>query len=623
MCGIAGYTGVSASDDIKKMIDKINYRGPDAQITFQNDQISLAHARLSILDLRTEGNQPMYSKDGRFIIVFNGEIYNFKALQHKHIPEVFLRTETDTEVVLELYIKLGPAMLNEIRGMFAIAIFDQQKSELFLARDRMGKKPLYYFQNKDHFIFASELKSILAHSKVPHKLNLQSLNRYLSFDYVPGQESIAKDIYKLNPGHYMLITQNNINTYEKFWSPVFLPKSNFNFDEAVTQLDQLLDEACKERMMSDVPLGVFLSGGLDSSTVAYYTQKNAQKPIQTFSIGFEDLSYDESNYARAVAKHLGTDHYEQKLGARETLQLIDEIYPLVDEPFADASLIPTYFLSKFTRTKVTVALGGDGSDELLAGYPTFITERYRSIFNLFPKSIWAMAEKSIPFLFKPSDKNISLDFKLKQLLRGFSGTKAQTHQLWLGSFNAKEKQSLFNKDIYQELIDPSGLSLADEIHASQSHLNQFDQTTLYYIQTYLVDDILVKVDRASMYNSLEVRAPFMDQKLVEFLLTLPQSFKQKGNEGKYILKKLMENKLPQDIIYRPKKGFGIPLSDWIRKDLRNSIEETLLSPQPFFNRDYIQKILNEHLQRKQNHRKLIWNLYMFLRFSHHFPSLEL
>ena len=614
MCGIAGYTGSGEEQVLKNMIDAIRHRGPDARVTFCDKNISLAHARLSILDLRAEGNQPMFSPDKKLVITFNGEIYNYLQLKKELAGKYTFQTTTDTEVLLYLYKEYGVGMLDKINGMFVFALYDYGTEELFIAKDRMGKKPLYYTVTDSGFVFASEIKAVLQHPAVKKELNLEAVNQYLTFDYVPTPNSIIKNVFKLEAAHYLIVKNNSVKQKKNYWEHDFTQSENLSFQQATEQLNSLLNDATASRLMSDVPLGVFLSGGLDSSTVAYYAQKNSTKKIKTFSIGFENKSYDESDYAEQVAKHLGTEHHTQVLTSKHTLELIDEIYPFVDEPFADASLIPTYFLSQFTRKHVTVALGGDGSDELMAGYPTFISDKFKQPFASLPSSAIQAILKTTNLL-PVSDKNISFDFKVKQYLRGFLSKKNHIHQLWLGSFTLGEKEKLFKAPVYKSLQDKPGLRIIDvHFDAAKNNWSDFEKITYYYYQTYLLDDILVKVDRASMYNSLEVRAPFLDRYVVEFLNGLPQAFKQKGLNGKYILKKLMEGKLPNDIIYRPKKGFGIPLSDWIRKDLKTEMERVLFKEDNYFNQSYIKQLVAEHQAKKNNHRKLLWNLYILKRY---------
>ena len=615
MCGIAGFTGWGDEQIARNMIQAIKYRGPDSTGVFAHSEFTLAFARLAIIDLRPEGNQPMLSADKRFVIVFNGEIYNYQSLRKELEPHFSFNSLSDTEVLLNLYARDGVNMLQSINGMFAFAIYDFEKKELFVARDRMGKKPLYYTTTSNSFVFASELKAVLQHPSVTKKLNIEAVNQYLTFDYVPTPSSIVQNVFKLEAGHYLIAKNNQVIKKQSYWEHDFSRHNPIPFNDAVHHLDNLLNDAVKSRLMSDVPLGVFLSGGLDSSAVAYYAQKNSAQKIKTFSIGFENKSYDEASYALQVSKHLATDHYTEILSAQQTLDLMDEILPLVDEPFADASLIPTYFLSRHTRHFVTVALGGDGSDELMAGYPTFISNYFKGPFANLPKPFIRTLMSFFRTALKVSDKNISLDFKISQFLRGFSGSPNHIHQLWLGSFLPEEKKALFLPEAYSSLSDKSGLSIIDNCFKTcKDDWTDFEKTSYYYYQTYLQDDILVKVDRASMYNSLEVRAPFLDKNVVEFLNSLPRNYKQKGLESKHILKKLMEGKLPDNIIYRSKKGFGIPLSHWIRHELRESIQETLLEKDDLFDKKYVEKIFSEHQSKKANHRKLIWNLFVLKKF---------
>lgn len=617
MCGIAGFTGVGEETQLRDMINSIRYRGPDAQVAHWREGIGLAHARLSILDLREEGNQPMFTGDRQLAITYNGEIYNFKELKKELSPKYSFSTTTDTEVLLYLYREFGVKMLDRLNGMFAFAIYDFGSRRLFLARDRMGKKPLYYSVSGQSFIFASELKAVLKHPSVKNSINIEALNQYLTFDYIPNPNSLVSGVNKLEPGHFLLVEDNRITTNQAYWKHDFRKNVSIRFDEAKERLHELLNAATARRLMSDVPLGVFLSGGLDSSTVAYYAQKNFTRKISTFSIGFEDKSYDESDYARKVSTALGTEHHMAVMTPKEALAMMDEILPKLDEPFADASLIPTYYLSKFTKKHVTVALGGDGSDELLAGYPTFLSDYFRKPFSWLPAPSINYIIKCVSALLPASDKNISFDFKLKQFLRGFTSENNHTHQLWLGSFLPAEKEKLLKREVFASLSDKSGLRQIDLHYKSTDPAwSNFDKDAYYYYRTYLLDDILFKVDRASMYNSLEVRAPFMDREVVEFLNSLPANFKLRGFKEKFLLKKLMEDKLPAEIIARPKKGFGIPLSDWIRKDLKEEINAVLLNKDDFFNQSYIELLIRQHHSGRYNHRKLIWNLYVIKKLMY-------
>jgi len=622
MCGIAGFVGKGNAEDGWRMIRSISYRGPDFQDVYFENNVCLAHARLSIIDLNPNANQPFFTEDKSAAIIFNGEIYNYLELKDelKKTGRYHFRTNSDTEVLLYLYLEHKEKLFDRINGMFSFAIYDFRSSELLLARDRMGKKPLYYSVMNGTIVFGSELKSILQHPLVSKEINADALNEYLTFEYVPTPHSIFKNISKLEASHYLIFKNGKIISNQPYWKINF-NESNISFPEALQKFDLLLDKATSSRLMSDVPLGVFLSGGLDSSTIAYYAQKNSSQKINTFSIGFEDASYDESSYAHAVAKHLGTDHHEQKLTSQHSIELIPEIAGKLDEPFADASIVPTYMLSKFTRSHVTVALGGDGSDELLAGYPTFLSNYFIGMYASLPhfaKQLIRTTANTLPV----SDKNISFDFKVKQFIKGFEGDRNHIHTLWLGSFTPSEKNLLLAPEVRSNLDDKNGLNAIDRYLEDIPGENFFNKVLYIYYRTYLLEDILVKVDRASMYSSLEVRAPFLDYKVVEFINSLPRHFKLKGLKSKYLLKILMQDKLPQNIIDRPKKGFGIPLSYWLRNDLKPLCEELLsessLSKHHLFNYTFVKKLKEDHYNKKSNNRKLLWNLMIFQMWYNNF-----
>jgi asparagine synthase (glutamine-hydrolysing) len=615
MCGIAGFIGKGTEADLNEMIATLKQRGPDYQGTYLHDAVGLAHARLSIIDLSSSANQPFLNHDKSIGIVFNGEIYNFQELKNElqKLNKYTFVTTSDTEVLLYAYEEYEEKLFDKINGMFAFAIYDFRKNQLLLARDRMGKKPLYYGTFSGTFVFASEIKALLRHPAVSRELNIDALNEYLTFEYVPTPHSIFKNIYKLEPAVYLLWENSTVVKKQPYWKVPF-DTAPISFDDAQKQLYSLLNDAVSVRLVSDVPLGVFLSGGLDSSTVAYFAQKNSTARIKTFSIGFEDKSYDESNYAASVARHLGTEHYVQTLTEKQSLDLIPELSTLIDEPFADPSIIPTYLLSKFTRSKVTVALGGDGSDELLAGYPTFISNYFIDSYAALP-ALFQKVIKRIASYLPVSDKNISFDFKVKQFIKGFELPKQYVHSLWLGSFSPAEKNCLLSRDALSEVNTLHGLEVIDRYLFEVSSATPFNQLLYTYYRTYLLEDILVKVDRASMFTSLEVRVPFLDYRIVEFLSRLPGNFKVRGFTGKYILKELMRSKIPDEIIDRPKKGFGIPLSYWLRNELKPLCNELLseqsLARHSLFNYAYIKQLKDDHFAIRQNNRKLLWTLMIF------------
>ncbi|MFA5841393.1 MAG: asparagine synthase (glutamine-hydrolyzing) [Candidatus Paceibacterota bacterium] len=620
MCGIAGYSGEGDTLILKKMADTLRHRGPDDEGYYSDGRVGLAHRRLSIIDLSPAGHQPMTVEKGDIQVVFNGEIYNFgdlrKGLESRHK----FTGHSDTEVIAHLYEETGEKVFSKIDGMFAIAIYDKTRSKLFLARDRMGKKPLYYGIFDGTLIFGSELKALMVHPKFEKELDIVSLNKYLQYEYIPTPHTMFKNVWKLEPGHYASY-DGTVLTKTKFWEISFVGKEIEapSLKDSLERLDTLLYNAVKKRMVSDVPLGIFLSGGIDSSTIAYYAQRiareNGAKPVKTFSIGFSEGSFDESAYARQVSKYLGTEHEEKILSAKDSLSLIPDIADFLDEPLADASIIPTYLLSRFTREHVTVALGGDGGDELLCGYDTFLAHRLADIYEKIPEFMRKdIFEKLIPLL-PVSQRNMSFDFKAKKFIAGFYGDKKYRNQRWLGAFDKSERAELFSSEVWRGLEGANEFDDIDRYLAECPSDDYYNQLMFMYLRTYMMDDILVKVDRASMYNSLEVRAPFLDTEVVNFLVKQPLSFKLRGLTTKYLLKQLMEDKLPSEIVYRNKKGFGIPLTEWLKGELKPLVKETLseesIKNQGLFNMEYIDKLKKEHFSGQKDNRKQLWALMVF------------
>ncbi len=619
MCGIAGFWGMGDITLAQKMASTLYHRGPDHQGTWQYKDLHFAFARLSILDLDPRSHQPFRSLDERYALVFNGEIYNFLDIKTELQKQGYtFRTTSDTEVLLYACVAWGKAALTRLRGMYAFAFYDAKKNELLLARDRMGKKPLYYISLPGFFAFSSEPKALWLHPSVPRTLSLPALAAYLILDYIPTPHALTEGLKKLEGGHYLVVRDKTIvEGPAAYWRPPLEKSLSIPFEEALERLDILLSEATRIRLVADVPVGVFLSGGIDSSTVAYYAQKHSPTPIKTFSIAFTEKSYDESSYARKVATLLGTDHHEEVLTPQHTLKLLDEVFARLDEPFADASIIPTYFLSQITRRKVVVALGGDGGDELLAGYPTFIADRYQYLLNWAPRYLVRLLMSAAERLLPASDANIAFDFKVRQFLKGFTGPAVERHTRWLSTFLPADLPALLQKDLWHAVAslfqEEPLFFLAPLLKTLPPYTPLFSQVLLIYYKTYLQEDILFKVDRASMYNSLEVRAPFLDREVVDFLTRLPRAYKQRGRETKYLLKKLMTGRLPDEVLFRPKKGFGIPLPQWIRHDLRKEMETLLLSADPIFSATYVRALWENHLNRRQNNRKLLWNLYTLKR----------
>ena len=619
MCGIAGYFGSGNQEILAKMTNALRHRGPDDEGFYLDGPIGLGHRRLAIIDLSPAGHQPMTNDSQDIWLVFNGEIYNFQELRLELVNQGYkFRGNSDTEVIINLYAAIGVEAFKKLNGMFAIALYDARQDKLILARDRLGKKPLYWGIFGTTLIFGSELKALLQHPDCRREINLESLNKYLLYEYVPTPHSIFKGIYKLEPGHYLSYDGGTI-IKKKFWDISFelrITNYELRIEEVINELDKRLNEAVRTRLVSDVPLGIFLSGGIDSSTIAYYAQQNSVKPIKTFSIGFKEDSFDESKYARLAAKHLGTEHYEKILSAKDSLDLIPRIADLLDEPLGDASILPTYLLSEFTKERVTVALGGDGGDELFCGYDTFPAEKFAAIYEKIPIFIRQKIIEAIALNWPVSFKNISFDFKLKKFIAG-GGEKniLRRHASWLGSFSREQRAQLFAPEVWRELQAVNEYEELDAYEANVRQQPDWNKLIYAYLRTYLMDDILVKVDRASMGNALEARAPFLDFQVVDLVNSLPLNLKIRGLTTKFILKKLMQDKLPPQIVRRPKKGFGIPLAQWLTADLRPLLDELLsegyLRRQGLFNSVFVSKLVKDHIERRADNRKPLWTLLCF------------
>ena len=607
MCGIAGYWGCGNTDILQGMGDSLTHRGPDDGGIVQIDSVGLAHRRLSIVDLSPNGHQPMSTLDGNITIVFNGEIYNHRELREKFLSAHAFRGSSDTEVLLYVYEKLGESFLKEIQGMFAIALYDRRVGRLLLARDHMGKKPLFFSLHNETFIFGSELKALRAHPECPRELSKSAIAEYLVFEYIKSPATIYEDIFKLEPGTYLTYDgtsiqhasfsnlESNLGTYEG------------SFADAKEELCTLIENAVEKRMVADVPVGVFLSGGLDSSAIAYFAQKASSQKVQTFSIGFDDTSFDESTYAREVAQRLGTLHHEQIVTAHDLKKLIEKIPQVLDEPMADSSIIPTLILSEFTSGSVKVALGGDGADELFFGYDTFRAKTFADVYGYVPHVLQAGVRKLVEAL-PVSHRYMSFDFKAKKFLSGFDALSSRRNAYWLSAFTPAELSSILTFNVNE----PDIFASVDTLYGTYS--NVWDGLQMDYLKGYLTEEILVKTDRAGMANGLEVRAPFLDINLVHFALTLPVAYKQRGMTGKCLLKEVMKEHLPKNIISRKKKGFGIPIGAWIRTDLRDVFRATILDgalvASGLFKREGLAILLESHQNGAIDNRKKLWTLFV-------------
>ncbi len=622
MCGIVGYLNLDGSslspeeDYIEAMCHSIVHRGPDEQGKITIGPVALGMTRLSIIDLST-GQQPIANEDETVWIVFNGEIYNFQELQKLVVNKGHnLKTASDTEVIVHLYEEYGIDCLQHLEGMFAFAIWDKNKERLFIARDRLGEKPLHFGTFNGQLIFGSELKGILAHPSAGacRQLDPVALQKYLALEYVPAPSSIFQGIEKLMPGHYLLVERGALKK-GCYWQGNLCPR-DISESEAKEKLIELLGKATSLRLIADVPLGVFLSGGIDSSAIAALASRACGKRLQTFSIGFGDKSFDESEHARLVSEHLGTEHHVAQFSPEAACATLESLWEFLDEPLADASIVPTYFLSRMTREHVKVALAGEGGDELFGGYPTYQAHRlaawWRRVPSALRQGLLEPAIRSLPV----SHNNLSFDYKAKRFIQSAGEPAVTRHLHWMGSIPLAEQESLIQPELLrlgsEEALYPGRLTgngsknRQDDVVSTIMHLD---------LTTYLPDDLLVKSDRASMAASLEVRLPFLAYPLVEFALSLPPSLKVRGMTTKYLLKKAISPYLPPQTIRRPKKGFGIPVAKWLRHDFKPLVDELLcedfVKRQGVFLFPYIERLLSEHNEGRFDRRKELWTLFMF------------
>jgi len=612
------------------MTRTLSRRGPDDEGYFIDERggCGLGHRRLSIIDL-AGGQQPLSTPDGRVQVIVNGEIYNFESIKKdlQGRGHAFV-TNSDCEVVCHGYAEWGEGIIERLDGMFALAIWDANERRLILARDRMGKKPLYYAfvgPGRGTLLFGSELKALVAHPLMDRTVDPSGLASYLTYECLPEDASIYSAANKVLPGTAMVFDRERRTTRSfTFWRMRFVGEDVINTDRwTETQMASALRErivaATRARLISDVPLGVFLSGGIDSSTVAAaMAQVVPGSDIKTFSITFDDPSFDEGPHARRVAKHLGTDHHEQTLSPRVMLDILPEVADFMCEPLGDASIIPTYLLSRFTRETVTVALGGDGGDELFLGYPTFQADRVaRRVDRLLGADAQRMLGEGalkLASMLPVSHKNFSLDFKIKRFAQGLGYAPDLRHQAWMGSFLPEEMQAVLTEDMGARALARSPYATVAGFRDLEVR-DPLDALSYQYARLYLTGCVLVKVDRASMAQSLEVRAPLLDTKVVELACALPSRVKMSGMTTKYILKKAVRPWLPNEIIDRPKKGFGIPVGAWLRGPLRNMAYDLLTSSRVradgIFDIGAIQQRLDEHDQGVADHRKALWTLLSF------------
>lgn len=612
MCGIAGSLSWDSKEDpslIEKMMARIIHRGPDAGGVWNDGPINLGHRRLSILDTSVNANQPMSDSSGRYVITFNGEIYNFQEIRNSLLQTgMMFKTHSDTEVVLAAWQRWGLGSLQHLEGMFAFALWDIQNKKLILARDRFGEKPLFYFVHSIHnIVFASELKALQQHPLCPNTINPQAISQFLSLNYILTESCILNNIHKLPPAHYMIVQKDSSPISKPYWSladQFHAPKWELPSPQLSGLLNEALESTVEKCSLSDVPLGSFLSGGIDSSAiVAAMTKRQDASRIKTFTIGFEEDSFNELDKAQYVASHLGVDHHWETASI-DRLSLLPKIVEAADEPFADTSMIPVYILAAMARQYVTVCLSGDGGDELFAGYETYRADQLHRFFRKLPCKGWLLkCADLLPVRFH----KVSFDYKARQFLKGIQLPPQHAHYFWRTIFSEEEKKSLLKPDYSEDVTRHNPFEVFKKFYQDVADCPLMDQHLYVDLKTWLVDDILVKVDRMSMAHSLEVRAPFLNHKFAEWAIRLPLNVKLKKLQTKTILKKSQESILPSSIIYGKKEGFSAPVSHWLTNSSRNRMLDNKLFCE-WFRENEICRLWESHEKGKADHGLKLFGL---------------
>ena len=609
MCGIFGKLFFEKTKieekDYKDCLDEISHRGPDDEGFYVDENIILGSKRLAIIDLSEAGHMPMKNEDGRFWIVFNGEIYNFLELRKNLEKRHKFKSRTDSEVLLHLYEEKGVNCLKYLRGMFAFAIWDKKEKTLFLARDRLGKKPLKYYFNDKFFVFASELKAILKDKEIPKEIDWGAIDEYLTYQYIPHPKTGFKGIFKLEPAHYLLITLDKKIKKERYWNLNYSQKLNLSENEWIKAIEEKLKESVKIRLISDVPLGAHLSGGIDSSTIVAMMAQEMKEPVKTFSIGFKEKEYDETKYARLVAKRYGTDHHELIIEPN-AIEILPKLVYHYEEPYADSSALPTWYLCQMTKNYITVALNGDGGDENFAGYDRYnAVKLYFSLKFLPGKKILKKTNEILYYL-----TQLRIFHKGARFLSSFEEDFISFYVRLIGYFQEEQKEKLYHPDLKKLIENSKGSNFLRKIF-NKTTGEWLDRILYLDINSYLPDDLLVKVDIASMAHSLEVRSPFLDHEFMELCAKIPSNLKVKGHNKKYIFKKLALKYIPKECIFRPKTGFGVPLEFWFKNELLNFLKERILSQEFLnygFNRNFLEQLIKEHQKGIRNHAYRLWAL---------------
>jgi asparagine synthase (glutamine-hydrolysing) len=617
MCGISGFVNANGQAVDRELLGRMNraiiHRGPDEDGFYVDENVGLAMRRLSIIDLAS-GQQPMHNEDKSKWLIFNGEIYNYQELREGLLERGHdLYTRSDTEAVVVLYDEYGPDCLQMLRGMFAFAIWDERDRSLFLARDRVGKKPiLYSHQPNGDLIFGSEFTALLEHPSVSRDVDHDAIDSYMSYLCVPAPQTAFKSIRKLEPGHWLKWKDGAIET-KRYWLPDFSKKIKISEEEAIEETTRILRESTRLRMISEVPLGAFLSGGVDSSTVVALMAQESSSPVKTFSIGFEEQDFSELKHARKVAEHVGAEYHEfiVRPNALEVLPTLVEHY---GEPYADSSAIPTYYVSKETRKHVTVALNGDGGDESFAGYERYVAMELAESYRKIPKAVRSLLIEGPVNMLPTSELKKTRIRDVQRFFTSANEERKQRYFRWMSTFKPAIKPELYTADFAQSVEGNNASHFLDDWFDTANGSGILDATLLTDQMTYLPNDLLVKVDIASMANSLEARSPFLDHKLIEFAASLPENLKLRGISPKSLLKKVAARLVPRDVVYRRKMGFGVPVGHWFRGEMKDFVREVLLSEKAqnrgMVKPEVLTRYVDEHTSGRFDHAFQIWTLLM-------------
>jgi len=616
MCGIVGYVNFSGSfnnEVITNMTKSLFHRGPNSIDVFHHNNVAFGHARLAIIDLDEKSNQPFFSDDGNLIIVFNGEIYNFLEIKKElELSGIRFNTKSDTEVLLKGYQLWGEKVLPKLNGFFAFSIYNKTTEESFFARDRVGIKPFFYYYNNKNFAFSSELKAIIKYPYFEKNLSKTGLKQYLNYQYISGSNSIYEHTFKLEPGCFLILKKGKISI-TRYWdiSNKYNGNNQLSLGENIEKTEELIQNSVKLRLQSDVPLGSFLSGGIDSSLISFFANKYSNNDLKTFTIGFQEKQFDESLYAQKISNQINSVHYNKLVNSKDCVNLIEELPLIYDEPFADSSVIPTLILSKLAKTKVTVALSGDGGDELLFGYSRYTTVlNIQSKIDYLPRSLAKVLILFIKHL--PVYKLKRLSYYIDLYLRS---KNLSSLYLWsMQNFLPTELSKILGEDLSSYNLNETKFTKLFKDKLS----NEEDIMPLIDINSYLVDDILTKVDRSSMHHSLEARVPLLDHNIIEHAINIPFQQKHYNSTPKYILKQILYKHIDKSLFDRPKTGFSIPLEKWMRSDLEQQLQfyfsNNYIQNQGIFNAIELDKEMKLFQSKQYNNANKMWTLFMFQKW---------